>query len=99
MELKKMRLEIDSLDSEIISLLSKRFKIVKKVANYKKTYSLEAHQPRRWTEVLIKRKEEATIYDLNPEMIEQIWNIIHENALKTEWKIISLTQIERCEIK
>jgi chorismate mutase len=45
MELANLRKEIDTLDRDIIKLLSKRFSLVDKIAEQKKVLYIEAHQP------------------------------------------------------
>lgn len=78
------RKEIDSLDNEIIELLSKRFKVVKKVWEYKKDNSIVPLQPWRWNEVLLSKKKHADKVWIDSKFIEKIWNLIHEHALDLE---------------
>jgi len=78
------RKQIDEIDAQIIDLLAKRFEIVKKVGEYKKERNIPPLQPERWQQVLQTRKNLAKEKWLNPELIEKIWNLIHEEALKLE---------------
>ena len=78
------RKQIDEIDAQIIDLLTKRFEIVKKVGEYKKERNIPPLQPERWQQVLQTRKNLAKEKWLNPELIEKIWNLIHEEALKLE---------------
>ncbi len=83
-ELQIYRNQIDEIDTQIISLLSQRFEVVKKVWEYKKLHNLPPLQPERWQQVLSSKKEMAKQYWVNPEFIETIWNEIHKEALRLE---------------
>ncbi len=41
-------------------------------------------QPGRWQEVLNKLQDEAKEHNVNPELITDIWNRIHAEALDLE---------------
>ncbi len=82
--LEKYRNELDQTDKEIINLLAKRFEIVKKIWEYKKENNIWILQQWRWEQVLENRKEIAKELWVNENLIEYIWNLIHEEALKLE---------------
>ena len=52
MTLKELRLEIDRIDSELVSLFSERMDISAKVAEYKKEHNLPVFDPVRESEKL-----------------------------------------------
>ena len=78
------RKQIDEIDAQIIDLLAKRFEVVKKVGEYKKERNIPPLQPERWQQVLQTRKNLAKEKWLNPELIGQIWDLIHQEALRLE---------------
>lgn len=82
--LEKYRNELDQTDKEIINLLAKRFEIVKKIWEYKKENNIWILQQWRWEQVLENRKEIAKELWVNENLIEYIWNLIHEEALRLE---------------
>jgi len=82
--LQQYRQQIDEIDKKIIELLAQRLEIVKKVWEYKKQHNMQALQPWRWQQVLQSRKELAKSYGVNEHLIEQIWNLIHKEALRLE---------------
>lgn len=82
--LKDLRKQIDHIDQEIISLLWKRLRVVKKIWKLKKENNIPPLQTNRWNEVLKKVKTKAEKKWINPVFIEKIWNNIHEEALKIE---------------
>ena len=89
MDLENFRNQLDSLDSELIATLAKRFKVIHEVGEYKKENKINSFQPWRWQEVLNSRKAQARDLWVDPEMIEEIWNIIHKFALKKENSILN----------
>ena len=86
--LDKMRQDIDQLDDQILSLIAKRFKVVEEVGKYKKQNDMPPLQPGRWQQVVAKIRAKANKLNLNPNMIEQIWNIIHKQAQAEEQQVI-----------
>ncbi len=84
--LEKYRSQIDEIDFQIINLLAKRFKIVKEIWNYKKNNNIAIVQYNRWNNVLITRKELAKKLWINEDLIEKIWNLIHNEAIMLEKK-------------
>ena len=87
--LKRFREEIDSIDSNLMELLLKRFEVVTKVWEYKKEHNLPPLQPGRWKDVLSDKISKAEKIWLDTKMIENIWNSIHEWALKLEDEVKS----------
>lgn len=87
-DLQTYRIKIDEIDNKIIELLTERFKIIQKVWEYKKIHNLPSIQPDRWQEVLNTRKNKAINSWINPNLIENIWNEIHKEALNLENNII-----------
>lgn len=82
--LQTYRDQIDTIDSEVIYLLSRRFEIVKQIWILKKELDLAPLQPERWQEVLNNLKEDAKEHWVNENLIEDIWNRIHKESLNLE---------------
>jgi len=83
-KLNKYRESIDEIDEKIIKLLALRFDTVKLVWEYKKKNWIVPLQQSRWEEVLKDRKKIAREEWISDEVIEKIWNIIHDFALWLE---------------
>lgn len=82
--LENYRKEIDEIDKQLLTLLAKRMLVVHKVWIYKKQHHIDAYQPSRWQEVLSSRKKLWKTLWLDEKFIEDIWNRIHQEALKIE---------------
>ncbi|MCD5380617.1 chorismate mutase [Candidatus Gracilibacteria bacterium] len=82
--LTSFRNQIDTIDEEIIYLLSRRFELVKQIGKIKKDLGEEALQPKRWEEVIENLYSEADDKGVSREIVKAIWNSIHDEALRIE---------------
>jgi chorismate mutase len=82
--LKKMRMEIDLIDSGIINLLWKRFTLVEEIWKYKKINNMEIIQEERWNELLNERKTLWKNLWISEKLISDIWESIHIEAIARE---------------
>lgn len=76
--------QIDSLDKELLYLLSRRFEIVKQIWILKKENSIPVLQKNRWDVLLSENIEVWRELWLSKEIVEDIWNRIHAESLKIE---------------
>ena len=82
--LQTYRDQIDTIDSEMIYLLSRRVEIVKQIWLLKKDMWIQPLQPARWQQVLDNLKLDAKEHGVNENFIEDIWNRIHKESLDLE---------------
>ena len=87
-DLLRYRAKIDLLDEKLIHLLNNRQEIVEIIAKFKDKNKLTIFQIERWFEILKTRKELSSKMDLNPQMIEDIFELIHKYAILTQTKIM-----------
>lgn len=78
--LKHLRLQVDTIDDEIIYLLSRRFELIKQIAKIKKENKLVIYEPERADEVMENVFEEAEDKGVSKEVVEALWKIIIEEA-------------------
>lgn len=79
-----LRKDIDELDRELLKILKRRFKVVQKVWKLKKEYNIKPLDEARWQEVIKNIRNKAEDEKINPDFIEDLWNLIHKEALKLE---------------
>lgn len=79
-----LREKIDFLDSEILSLLAKRFEVVNSVWELKKEYNIPPLDSSRWESLLKEKIEIWLALWMSEEFIVSLWNEIHKEALKKE---------------
>lgn len=82
--LQNYREQIDTIDWEMVYLLSRRLEIVKNIWELKKENNIPLLQEDRWNSLLNTIKKDGKERWINPLLIENIWNLIHNEALKIE---------------
>lgn len=80
------RHQIDTLDKEIIYLLSRRFEIVNQIWIIKKENNIEALQSDRWQQLMNENLEMAKELMVSESLVRDIWERIHKESLRIEWK-------------
>lgn len=83
-ELDKLRAKIDSLDDELLQALARRMEVVKGVGAYKKAEGLELRDDERLRQLLKERLERAEALGLPKDLVRDIYELIHEYALRIE---------------
>ncbi len=83
-DLSKLREEIDSIDSQLLTLLSERIKLVREVGEYKKENNLPIVDPVREQKIIDQKIEQADKFELSPTFIQKIWRIIFDEAYEQE---------------
>lgn len=83
-DLSQLRTEIDTLDREILAALQRRMALVTQVGQYKKQQGLPVVDLKRWNEVLASKLALAAEYKLDTAMVKDIYNRIHEAAIRLE---------------
>jgi len=82
--LKIYREQIDTLDKEMIYLLSRRFELVNQIWIIKKENNIPALQKDRWESLLNDNIEVWKELLVEESLITDIWNRIHEESLRIE---------------
>lgn len=85
LKLEKLRKKIDVIDASLVKIIAKRIRLVKRVGKLKARHGIESLDPKRWEKVLARVKSIAKeTGDISDGLVEDIWNRIHEEALKLE---------------
>lgn len=88
MELQEIRKNLDQIDKELISVLAKRMSLIPKVAEFKRQNNIPRYQPEREKVVLKSKRKIAEEMSLNPDMVEDIYKRIIEDAHRIEKDIM-----------
>ncbi|QJC35848.1 bifunctional chorismate mutase/prephenate dehydrogenase [Enterobacteriaceae endosymbiont of Donacia sparganii] len=82
-----LRNKIDVLDLELLDILVKRLKIVKKIGLIKNKYGLPIYVPKREKDIINLKREEAKKKGISPDFIEDIlYLIMNESCLHEQLK-------------
>ncbi len=85
--LTELRLQIDSLDSEIIDLLAKRMQVCLAVGKYKKEHGIAVVQSNRYNEIVEKRGKQGAAKGLGEEFVKQLVELIHGESVRQQQEI------------
>jgi len=84
LELIRLREKIDSIDNQLIELLSQRMEVVRQMAQYKKDHQISILQLKRWREIIESRLQKADELGLNKEFIKLMLEAIHLEAIRIQ---------------
>ena len=87
--LAELRREIDKLDNQLLSLLSKRMRVSREIGQYKKEHNMPVLQAQRYDEILNHRGALAEELDINPEFVKTVLRAIHEESVHVQMKLIN----------
>jgi len=83
--IEEVRANIDLIDREIVKLLSERSKYVRQAAKFKKT-TQDVKAPDRVEEVILKVRNMASEYGLDPEIVESVYRTMIACFIEHEMK-------------
>jgi len=78
------RVQIDSLDKQLIEILGKRMQVVQQVGQYKALHSIPALQKARFDAILQKNIAMGKAYGLSETLVTEVMNAIHKESLGKE---------------
>lgn len=83
-ELEKLRKEIDQCDHQLLTLLSNRMELVKKVGDYKQKHTIPPLDQGRWDTAQQMRLAHAQKLGLDHQLTIEVFDCIHMHALRLE---------------
>ena len=89
-KLEDVRELIDSVDREIVMLLKQRSRLVDLVIDIKKETGQVAYQPERFALLVDQLQEVAKEEGLDPELIIEVWDAIHESSQRQQNKTLKV---------
>lgn len=87
--LEELREEIDDLDQELYEVISNRMKLVDQIGIYKRDNNVTIFQKNRWKEISDSRHGWANKLGLDPEFMDELFKMIHENSIKRQTAIMN----------
>jgi len=86
--LEMLRSRIDTIDSELLEMLSSRVEIVKQIGQYKKDNNVTALQINRWSQLMESRVNIGKKLDLNETFVKILFQLIHEDSVRLQTDIM-----------
>ncbi len=91
--LTNIRTDIDKIDEEIVNLIKARLNLVEKIADEKREKHVTAFQLERYINILKSRGEWGNKQSLNKEFIEKLFQLIHEESIRTQIEILNSKKV------
>ncbi len=87
-QLEMLRNRIDSLDNELLEVLSSRMDIVREIGKYKKENNVTALQINRWSQLMEERVKLGQKLNLNKTFTQILFQLIHEDSVRMQTEIM-----------
>ena len=85
----QLRKQIDQLDNQLMDLLTKRMRVSREIAEYKKLHNMTVVQTTRYSEILDKRATQGSLCGMSPDFIRDIYEHIHEESVRQQLEIMN----------
>lgn len=85
----QLRKQIDMMDDQLMDLLTRRMRISREIATYKKEHNMSVVQTGRYTEILDKRGAQGTLCGMDPDFVKKVYEAIHEESVRQQMEIIN----------
>jgi len=86
-KLDQYRDQIDSIDYQMLELLSKRMDIVKEIGKYKLNNNVTIFQLKRWLNISLTRKEFGETIGLDQQFIKRMLKLVHRESIRQQTEI------------
>lgn len=80
-KIQELRQSIDLLDNALVNLIAERLRASQRVWEAKQEAGMPSHDPKRWEEVLESKRKIAKSVGVDPKLIEDLMNTIHDHIL------------------
>lgn len=87
--LNALRQQIDELDNHLMELLTKRMRISREIAAYKKEHNMAVVQTARYSEILDKRGAQGVLCGMDADFIKSIYEHIHEESVRQQMEVMN----------
>ncbi len=88
-QLEKLRGQIDRMDKELLNIIAERMKLVEQIGEYKRDNNVTVFQKERWSQIFSSRTDWAKILEINPTLVAQIYQLIHDESVRKQSEIVN----------
>ncbi len=87
-QLDNLRHQIDSIDSQILELLSQRMDATRKIGQYKSEHNIAAFQLKRWKNIIRSRLETGTSLGLSKDFVKKMLQSVHKESIRVQSELM-----------
>src|SRR5574344_1249571 len=85
----QLRKQIDTIDNQLMDLLSKRMRVCREIGQYKKEHNMTVLQTARYNEILEKRGAQGTLCGMDADFVAHVYELIHGESVRQQIEIIN----------
>ena len=85
----QLRAQIDIIDDNLLYAFGSRMGVSRKIGAYQRDHNVAILQTSRWEQVMAGMKEKARKYGLSEKFVEDVFNAIHEESVRTQNEVLS----------
>lgn len=83
----RLRLQIDDIDYQLISLLSRRFDVCREIGKQKKALGMVVLQTMRYAEMLENRSKQGEACGLEADFLHHLFDVIHKESVRQQLRL------------
>ncbi|MEA2042322.1 MAG: chorismate mutase [Bacteroidota bacterium] len=87
--LHEYREQIDSIDFQLLELLSKRMKVVENIGDYKMKNNVSVFQLKRWVDIIQSRIELGESLGIDESFVKKMLQLVHQESIKRQSLIMN----------
>jgi len=87
--LEKLRFEIDHIDEELLTILSRRMHKIEKIGYYKKANNITVLQMERLRQMMISRLKLGKELGLDSKFVLKLLQLVHKDSIQTQTRIMT----------
>ncbi len=87
--LENLRDQIDSIDQQILELLSQRMNVVEKIGRYKARNKVTILQLKRWEDIITTRLRAGKSLGLTEEFIKKLLQLVHKESIQKQTEVMN----------
>ena len=88
-DIRDLRIKMDSIDEQLVELLSGRMTIARAIGDYKKEHGLTVLQLSRWLEIIKTRKVWSEELGLEEEFLKLVLEQVHKESIRIQTEILN----------
>lgn len=88
-DIRDLRIKMDSIDEQLVELLSGRMNIARAIGDYKKEHGLTVLQLSRWREIIKTRKVWSEEMGLEEEFLKLVLEQVHKESIRIQTEILN----------
>ena len=87
--LTELRQQIDRIDDDLLSILTKRMRVAQEIGQYKKEHNMPVLQSKRYDQIVDKRVQEAENLGLGASFMQKVLEAVHEESIRQQIEIFN----------